>query len=171
MKKTISIVLLLGMLMSFSFAAFAHTENPVDFEKEVTVELNSEEEFWNYHRNPNYKYRFIIPIQNNTRKMCWNCGTPNLQTVRDIRQTDNMGFLLCPMSLKAGDILSTYENYIVERCTNCGVEEEIEYRGETYVATCIESGDEYEVRKEWGIEDGKDLHNIYDYWMNPLDYV
>ena len=29
----------------------------------------------------------------------------------------------------------------------------------------------FEVRKEWSIETGHDLHEIYDYWYNPYGYI
>lgn len=167
MKKLVGTLLVFGMTMLVSFVAAAHANESIDFEKKVTVELDSMEEFRNYPRNPNYRYRFLIRVLNKSRGMCWNCGTQTLENYLEINEIDRSFGLPCPIDLnRLNDTFTTLENYNLQKCTRCGIIESREYIGLTYQSFCANSGEYYEVREEWGPNTGDDMHKWYSYWQH-----
>lgn len=168
MKKMMTMICVFGMALMFPFVAHAHTEESSDSTSKVTVELNSVEEMRNYPRNPNYSYRFLIVNPRQTRAMCWNCGTQTLVNYHEVDQIGQIGALPCPNDLsRFNDIFSTYANYNSQICTRCDVVESREYIGETYDSICVYDGT-FEVRREWGYNSGRDLHQVYDYWQSVI---
>lgn len=169
MKKIVGTLLVFGMTMLVSFVAAAHAGESIDFEKKVTVELDSMEEFRNYPRNPNYRYRFLIRILNKSRGMCWNCGTQTLETYLEVDHIDRDNFLPCPNNPdRWNDTFSTFENYNLQKCTRCGIVESREYIGLTYESFCANVGELFEVREEWGPGSGLDMHYWYSYWQSVI---
>lgn len=174
MKKTISLVLVIMIIMLFPGMAYAHATHSIVhkhedvFEKEVTIEVNNEEEFLGYTLNPNYKYTFIIQSPQAPRAVCYMCGrsTMGVVKIKDQGTTYTVG---CPWNQLQPDVFITWFNYEAERCTACGYQSSPWRVVDTYTA---EHGrDVYEVRVEWTREGGYDLHNVYDYWMRPWAYV
>lgn len=186
MKRAVGIFLSIIMVMSFSGVAFAHdvrsdvcthsdfcTHQVVDegfeYEKEVVVEVRSEEEMLRYPRNLNYRYTFIIPIPQATRAVCYMCGRSTMG-LANVREEWSRVAKSCPMN-QWGDLdhFMTDKNYQVERCTACGYRVKVKDYANTYRSLCRNSGMyddiEYEVRPEWYMSNGHDIHEVYVYWV------
>lgn len=135
-----------------------------EFEKEVVVEVASEEEALSYPRNLNYKYTFIIQRSIESRAICYMCGRPGLGLAKTKEQGDKR-IRQCPINGWGSDHMDTWWNYEVERCTSCGFSIKVKRLDDTYTATCYNGGGDYEVRKGWNMQNGYDIHQSYDYWM------
>lgn len=173
MKKIYLMFLTLVSSVIFAFTALAHgAEETIinQFEKEVVVEVSSEEEFLNYPMNPDYKYTFLFPVDVKRRTICYNCGQPylGLGTEREQSTTITVG---CPGNQYAPDIFYTWNNWNVERCTACGMSNRISKKADTYSSWCYDMQRDWEVKKSYTLAGGYDLHQVYDYWVNPSDYM
>lgn len=173
MKKIISMLMVMMMSLLLPIQVLAVEMELPDSEKPViVVEVDSEEEFLNYPQDPNYKYIFILPWKVQPRAACSNCGSSNTERI-NVREQIYARSGPCPISMGGlkPDVLSTYSNTLVDRCKNCNHNTVVQQLADTYTAQCTSNGNVYEVRKEWSIETGHDLHQIYDYWENPYNYI
>lgn len=143
---------------------FAYVTN---FEKEITVELKNEKDFFTYPRNPNYKYTFIIQSPISTRAICHKCGRGTLGLARVQEQKSKL-IRACPVSQWGSDYMDTWANYDVERCTSCGYSVIAYTRADTYTSTCKSSGGNYTVVKGHDMAHGYDIHESYDYWVRGV---
>lgn len=179
MKKIAMMLIALAAIVSISFASFAHEHDGIthehevtiidQFEKEITVEVSSEEEFLNYPKNPNYKYTFLFPVDERTKAICYNCGLPylGLGTVREQSTTVTVG---CPTNQLSPDIFMTWNNWHAERCTACGMQNRISQLEDTYSSRCYDTGQEWEVKKSYTLAGGYEIHQVYDYWIDPSGF-
>ena len=169
MKKITSIILALVVIISSPLVVSAHSDEANEYIGEIVVEVESEEEFLNYPCISGYRYTFIIPNQRNPRTICYNCGKPYLG-LATLREQSTSFTVRCPYNGLSPDIFMTWNNYSVERCTYCHMQNIVGTLPDTYTSWCHDYDEDYEVRKEWTQEAGYDLHKCYDYWMNPGKY-
>lgn len=165
----LSTVLLLVLMTNISYANETHNNSLPRWEKEVIVEVNSEEEFLRYPKNPNYKYIFIISTPSQTRAVCYNCGRPNMSTVT-YKEEENIYPKSCPTDGHYGnDIFIPWNNYTYERCTACSYQSEPWYSQTTYTATCRNgdkpwNGGDWVVKYEYTQSAGYNLHQSLRWW-------
>lgn len=140
----------------------------VVWEDELIVEVESEEEFFEYEKNPNYKYTFIITTSSKARAICYNCGRPNMSTVTT-REQYNAQAKVCPTMQWGNDIFSTWKDYTYERCTACSYKSESWESQTTYTATCLNgdaywNGGDWPVKYEYTQAAGYNLHQSLRWW-------
>lgn len=190
-KKIISIMVVLTLTLMTNSIVFAeetcnihnekmgccefHCEDSDEYvvlsdKPQITVEVSSEEEMENYPRDPQYRYKFIIPEPVKARAVCYMCGKSTMSTAKVKEEQISIVARCCPLNQWGVlDHFITDDNYRVERCTSCGYEAKIEELGYTYRAICrntdIPDEQEWEVREEWHMSDGYDIHQVYDYWV------
>lgn len=137
--------------------------------KEVIIEVNSEEEFLLYPKNPNYRYTFTITRPSLTRAVCYMCGKSTMGTVTNIVQASGKA-IACPTDGHNGnDIFSSWNHYMYERCTSCGYKGSTWLSQTTYTATCLNgdtppNGGDWVVRYEYTQSTGYNLHQSLRWW-------
>lgn len=140
----------------------------ITWEKEVVVEVNSEEDFLNYPKNPNYKYTFIIESPAKTRAVCYMCGRPNMGTVTYKTQHSAVA-KMCPSNNWGNDIFMSWNNYTYERCTACSYRSEAWLSQVTYTAQCLNGdtdlyGADWVVKYEYTQSAGYNPHQSLRWW-------
>ena len=113
-------------------------------------------------------HRFILSESGNTRAICYNCGSPTMGLATFFDQKDII-LRVCPISMGAdvNDQMVTYDTYKAERCTSCGfIGPKVTQLEDTYKSFCSQPPfmQEYEVRKNWFMYQGYDIHQVYSYW-------
>lgn len=162
-------VLSLTLMSNMVFAEEIKEGHLHKWEKEVIVEVNSEEEFLCYPKNPNYKYTFIISNPQQRRAVCYNCGRPNMSTVT-YKEEANIYAKTCPTDGHWGnDIFTEWDNYTYERCTACNYQSEHWFSQTTYSAKCLNGdnpwdGGDWVVKYEYTQSAGYNLHQSLRWW-------
>lgn len=186
MKKTIkttlcvifnTVLVAVSALPNLAFAAEVTNANPASYnesqqtiwEKEVVVEVSSEEEFLRYPKNPNFRYTFIFTSPSSTRAVCYMCGRPNMSTMTYKDQASGLS-KACPTDGGWGtDMFYSWNNYTYERCTACGYKGSEWLSQVTYTAQCRNGdsswdGEDWVVRYEYTQSNGYNLHQSLRYW-------
>ncbi len=178
MKKVMTCLLISSMLLTTPIKVWAEQSHISESSKPVIViEVGSEEEYHKYPKDfEKYHYIFYLPVpngyENRANNYCSECGSAN---VTQYNKREVIGYQTgpCPYSMGGlkSDTMFISSNKLVEKCGSCNTEVMIERLEDTYEAQCSDGYGTFEVRKEWSIETGHDLHEIYDYWYNPYDYI
>lgn len=172
---TTTIILLSSFVPSFASDALKQNTvySPLLSIGEKTVEVDTYDAFLKYRQDPRYKYTFLIktpPVQQRRADYCPSCGLKYYILTNYVTEEISGYSVGCPYNPLSPDIFWTYANWHDEVCNACGYRTTVR-TADTYKSQCLnpEAYDQqiFEVRKEWTLENGHEIHEVYDYWIDP----
>lgn len=143
MKKVLAIILTLVLFISLAPCQHAHAAEMIDpatglryeeivsgyaadpdfeWEKEIIIYIDNEDELFKFEFNPNYRYIYQWESPSLTRAVCYNCGKSTMSTVTELAQW-GCDYKDCPLSFGTGLENDYYNEWFYkkyERCTSCG---------------------------------------------------
>ena len=144
-----------------------------EWEKEIMVYIDSEDDLFKLNHNPNYRYIYHYEKPSLKRAVCYNCGKSTMSTVTDTSQWghDNKE---CPMTgayVMEGDLYYTWRNTTYERCTACNYKS-ASWHTWTYTVKCSNgagppASEHFTVlEKEAFFRGNYDVHQYKPWWDN-----
>lgn len=173
-KRMISAFTVCMLVTGFAVPVYAHvpaTEVNSEELREITVEVDTYEDFLNYPKNPEYKYTFEIkrpPVAQPRNSICYRCGKQTL-TMNNYRTYEkNRAANGCPFNPYVIDHFTTWGNSYDLSCGSCGYRETIN-QADTYTAYCLNSEGAgfmrtFEVRRDWTLAGGHEVHECWSTW-------